>query len=125
MSWAKENNDKFTEPDWNNDANDQHVAYRGCFVIEYKLNTWDEWDDRRQDEPPTAGFKGTIGHVIITPYFKHEINCKEYTRKLCNANGVPYDCEKNIEMVYGEWTHYDGGKIDESKVPVGERFEKR
>mgnify|MGYP003112268777 FL=1 len=126
MSWAKENNDKFTEPDWCYDDDDsQHVAYHGWFVIEYKLNTWEGWDDRVQDEPPSAGIEGTIGHAIITPYFKHEINCKEYTRKLCNANGVPYDCEKNIRAAYGKWTHANGDEIDESKVPLADRFEKR
>ena len=114
----KENNDKFTP-----DEDGEHKAYYGWFVIKYKVNTWSEWDDRAQD-PPTAGLEGTIGHWIKTPYFKHKLNCEDYTGTLCHANGIKYRYERNVRASHGKWTHANGDEIDESKVPVGERFEK-
>ena len=63
--------------------------------------------------------------TIVTPYFKHKILCEEYTRKLCDANEIRYCYESNIWASYGKWKHANGDEIDESQVPVGERFEKR
>ena len=99
MSMPKENNDKFTEY-----LDGEHKAYYGEIA---ELES------------------GTYYQRIVTPYFKQKINCESYTRKLCDANDVPYSYEKNIRAVYGKWTHANGDEIDESKVPVGERFEKR
>ena len=63
--------------------------------------------------------------TIVTPYFKHKLNCEDYTGTLCDANGIKYRYERNIRAKYGKWTRANGEEIDEANVPVGERFEKR
>ena len=96
----KENNDKITP-----DEDGEHMAYYGVVAEGYDA------DDSI--------------FTIVTPYFKHKLNCEEYTRKLCDANEIRYCYESNIWASYGKWKHANGDEIDESHVPVGERFEKR
>ena len=97
----EENSDKFTpEEDF------EHKAYYGVVLTYMRALS-------------------VLPRTIVTPYFKHKINCESYTRKLCDANDIPYSYEQNIWAHYGKWTRANGDEIDESKVPVGERFEKR
>ena len=96
----KENNDKFTP-----DEDGEHKAYYGWVAEGYDAD-----DDC---------------FYIVTPYFKHKLNCEDYTGTLCDANGIKYRYERNIRAKYGKWTRANGEEIDEANVPVGERFEKR
>ena len=71
------------------------------------------------------GLLVTYRNATRTPYFKHKINCEAYTRKLHEANAVEYRYEGAIRAKWGKWTRANGEEIDETDVPVGERFEKR
>ena len=63
------------------DEDGEDTAYRGQF---------------RKQKNDALSF-GNIG--VVTPYFEDKLECETYTRRLCEANEVPYDYDKNI------WSH--------------------